>query len=222
MYNRSRIILGVLLLMYITEILVIIVACSIYSDPSYGTVSISQLLDITVCNIVYSTQTWNNARTIIQFVLGTAMCILVTVKFVRDSLQTYRATRKWQLNIYMTPLIRDGLLYFLVTLLYSIINMLYILGNIPQGWIARLFVITANGLLYTLTPRFFMNVRELYMLDMQGRFCGDIDTDFGLSSGVGGSTTVGTMAFVEGGVTRGLDDGEEIHGYDGAVGGERR
>jgi hypothetical protein len=34
MYNRSRIILGVLLAMYITEVIILFVSSSIYSDPN--------------------------------------------------------------------------------------------------------------------------------------------------------------------------------------------
>ena len=37
MYNRSRIILGVLLVMYTTEIVILFVSSSIYSDPNYAT-----------------------------------------------------------------------------------------------------------------------------------------------------------------------------------------
>lgn len=35
MYNRSRIILGVLLVTYLTEVVIFIVASSIYSDAEY-------------------------------------------------------------------------------------------------------------------------------------------------------------------------------------------
>ena len=91
------------------------------STPSFTmpfpTVSIAQLLDITLCNIMFSTQTWNNASTIVQFILGTVMCVLVTAQFVRHSLQMYQATRKWQLNRYTSLLVRDSLLYFLVYVL---------------------------------------------------------------------------------------------------------
>ena len=66
-----------------------------------------------------------------------------------------------------------------------------------------------NVPLFALTPRFVMNIRELYALDDEDRHR-DVDTGFGLSSvvgrGVGVSTTIGSIAFVQGGV----EDGEEI------------
>ncbi|KAF8126805.1 hypothetical protein EV363DRAFT_1347490 [Boletus edulis] len=209
MYNRSRIILGILLVMYITEVVFLFVSSSIYSDPTYVTVSTIPLLDLTLCNISFSTQTWNNASTITQFILGTVLCVLAVTPLVRESLQMHKTTRKWQLNSYMRLLVREGILYFIVTLFYSLVNMLGLLGVIPFGLVTPFFV-AINIPLYTLTPRFVVNVRELYALETEGRK--DIDTGFGLSSGVargvGRSTTVGTMAFAQG--PGGLEDVEEI------------
>lgn len=88
------------------------------------------------------------------------------------------------------------------------------LGLIPLGWVTQVLIIPINVPLYTLTPRFVMNVRELYALDTQGRCDRDIDTGFGLSfgagRGVGMSTTIGTMAFAEGGGIGELDGEEEM------------
>ena len=92
------------------------------------------------------------------------------------------------------------------------VNMLDLMGYIPQGWITDVLPAFSNLMLYALTPRFVMNIRELYAVDVQGR-C-DIDTGFGLSSGAGqragGTATIGTIAFAEGGEIGGSDDGEEI------------
>lgn len=99
------------------------------------------------------------------------------------------------------------------TLFYSLVNMLGILGIIPLGWVTQVLMAATNVPLYTLTPRFVMNVRELYALDSEGLRDRDIDTGFGLSSGtrrVGGSTTFGTMVFAEAGGIGGLDESEEI------------
>ena len=73
-------------------------------------------------------------------------------------------------------------------------------------------LVVSNVPLYTLTPRFVVNIRELYALDIVSRRGGDIDAGFGLSSrasrGVG-STTVGTIVFAEVGRTEGLNNDEE-------------
>lgn len=200
-----------------------------------NSVSISQLLDITVCNFVFSTQTWNNAATFSQLILGAVVCTLVMAKFMRDSFQMYRATQKLQLNRYVSLLVRDGLLYFLVyvpslnllvklinsldgvmvsTFFYTLTNMLGMLGTIPAGWVTQMLMVAADVPVYTLTPRFVMNIRELYVLDLQGRCGGDIDTGFGLSSTAGrdgrGTTMIETIAFADGGEIGVLREREEI------------
>ena len=55
------------------------------------------------------------------------------------------------------------------------------------------------------------------MLDTQGRVGRDIDTGFGLSSGVGVPTTIETIAFEEAGGSGRSDDGEEIVTVDRAA-----
>lgn len=56
---------------------------------------------------------WYDAFVFVQCTLGIVMCVLVTAKLVRQSLQMYRATQKVQMNKYMSLLIKDGFVYFL-------------------------------------------------------------------------------------------------------------
>lgn len=103
--------------------------------------------------------------------------------------------------------------------------MLFFLGAmIPQGWVILVLQVAANVPLYTLIPRFVMNIRELYVLDMQGR-C-DIDTGFGLSGiagrSVGGMTTIETIAFADDGGIGGLHGGEETAAANRAQSGGRQ
>ncbi|KAF8126822.1 hypothetical protein EV363DRAFT_1173633 [Boletus edulis] len=210
MYNRSRFILSILLMVYITEVVVLFVGASIYSDPNYAIVSIFQVLDVTICTVMISTATWNNASVILPFILGAVLCTLVVAHFVRESLQMYRVTKRWQLNRYTNLLVRDGLLYFFATFFNSLINLLGALGILSQEWVQPVLLSASTIVLYTLAPRFVINLRELYVRDTQGRLDRDIDTAFGLSSGVrrgvGGTTTIGTIAFVHGT----SEDGEEM------------
>ncbi|KAF8442136.1 hypothetical protein L210DRAFT_3644296 [Boletus edulis BED1] len=205
LWNRSKIILGVLLVIYTSEVVILLVSASIYSDPKYAIASVAQILDITVCSFMLSTQTWNIAPATIQCILGCVLCLLVVAKSVRDLLQMYRATRKWQMNRYISLLARDGLFYFLALFL-----VLDTQGTLGQGLVLLLTSIFAAVVLFTLTPRFVLNVRELYVLDTQGRW--DIDAGFGLSSqaghGVGGSASIGTIAFAAGGLTGSSEEGQ--------------
>ncbi|KAF8126069.1 hypothetical protein EV363DRAFT_1349687 [Boletus edulis] len=212
MYNRSKIILGVLLVIYILEGAILLVSASIYSDPNYNIVSVARFLNISVCDVMPSPPTWSIAATIVQCILSTVLCTLVVVKFVRGSLQMYQATRRWEVNSYIALLSRDGLFYSLTTLLNSLTTLLCSFQSIDKkGPGILLSSIFANIILYTLTPRFVIHVRELYVLASQGRR--DVDIGFGLSSGmrrnVRGSTTIGTIAFAEAVATIRLEDWEE-------------
>ncbi|KAF8123688.1 hypothetical protein EV363DRAFT_1228376 [Boletus edulis] len=211
-YNRSKIILGVLLVLYFAELVLLIVNASVYSDPTYIIASVTQLLDFMVCSFTLTTQTWNIAAVTIQCILGTFLCILVVAKFMRESLQMHQTTGKWQMNRYLRLLLRDGFLYFLISLLYGL-NILGVLGILPsEGYVAGVLQFVSDVPLFTLTPRFVINIRELYVLDTHGCWDHDIDTGFGLSSGrrrgMGMSTTIGTIAFAEPAATGGLEDEE--------------
>ncbi|KAF8420298.1 hypothetical protein L210DRAFT_3574697 [Boletus edulis BED1] len=119
----------------------------------------------------------------------------------------YQATRTWQLNRYISLLTRDGLFYFLATLFTSLVNEIFVSqGNNIQGLGLLLPSVFANVFLFNLTPRFVINVRELRA-----------------GHGVGQSTTIGTIAFVEGGVTSELEDVEErVTGEERVEGGNRQ
>jgi len=99
---------------------------------------------------------------------------------------------------------------------------LYTEGSLVQGLGILLPALFADVLLYTVTPRFVINVRELYALDSQGRLGGGVDTGFGLTSqggrGVGTLATIGSIAFADGNGTGGLEDGEEIALAEGGDG----
>ncbi|KAF8126814.1 hypothetical protein EV363DRAFT_1418714 [Boletus edulis] len=235
MYDCSKIILSVILVIYIAEVVTLFIRCGIDSNPNYLTVSILQLFDITICNfVVLNTQVWINASTVFQFILGAVLCILVAAKSMRHSLQIQPGMQHWKMNRYMSLLFRDGLAYFLVeraqqpatisTLFHNLFVMLGDLGTLPNGWITQVLVVAADVPLYTLTPRFVMSVRELYAVDSQGR--SDIDTGFGLTNearrGIGASTTIGMIVFAEGGATSGMVDGEEMANVEEREGSDDR
>lgn len=48
-----------------------------------------------------------------QIVLGSSMCLLVARQFIKESLQTYKATKQFRPNRYMMLLGREGTIYFL-------------------------------------------------------------------------------------------------------------
>ena len=127
LFNRSRVILRALLMMYATEIILFIIYCSLYVKSNYvqgnhQTEStnpcpplrysvivsvVSSILDILVCNATVTIQAWPIAP-ISQFILDIVLFILVVAQFLRDAFQMYRATRKWESNRYVSLLVTSA------------------------------------------------------------------------------------------------------------------
>ena len=45
--------------------------------------------------------------------LSALMCLLVVIQLIREALQMYKATKRFQLNGYMNLLVWEGMIYFL-------------------------------------------------------------------------------------------------------------
>lgn len=79
------------------------------------------MLDFSVCEFQRGTPLWVvDAVYAVQITLGTLMCLLVVIRFARDSIQMYRATQRFELSRYMQILARDGLFYFLAYIFSSV------------------------------------------------------------------------------------------------------
>ncbi|KAI9566856.1 hypothetical protein HD554DRAFT_2174021 [Boletus coccyginus] len=127
-----------------------------------------------------------------NMVNGTAVCLFAVAQFVKESLQMYRGTRRWQLNQYVNLLVKQGILYFFAVFLFSLINLLSALGMFlsPEPWKKDVTAILQYVPMFTLTPRFIISIRELYARDVQRRRGEGIDTGFGFPShGRGGDGT---------------------------------
>ncbi|KAF8553295.1 hypothetical protein OG21DRAFT_1485495 [Imleria badia] len=210
MYNRSRVILGTLLTLFTLEIISTLLAVAIDSDPKNMPVVIYQILDFSFCVLQATSPVWTNVAVIFQITQGAAVCMLAIVQSARQSVEMYRLTKQCQLNRYMSLLIKQGILSFLVVLLFNLINVLSVSGTAPTGgWKVVVLVILEYVPIYTLTPRFILNMRELYAHDVQGRRGEGIDTGFGVS--LSGRDAGGMeMVFADVEQNEELDDVEEI------------
>ena len=74
----------------------------------------AQVLDFSFCVAQPFPGTWAEIVDSVQIALGALMCLLVAVHFVKESLQMYRATKRFQLSHYTNHLVREGMLYFLM------------------------------------------------------------------------------------------------------------
>lgn len=137
LYGQSREILAVLLFIYAGELVVSLIAGIIYSRPgAVGgvlstfmrvcelglnipllwslTVLIPPAPDPTVCVIQYHSWNWGRYSAVPVVVLQGLMCLLAIYQSLRQSLQLYRATGRWQFNKYFKLLLHQGVLYFLM------------------------------------------------------------------------------------------------------------
>lgn len=72
-----------------------------------------RVLDWTYCTMEETSPTWVEVYAGLQVVLAAVMCLLVAIKFIRDSFQMYKVTKQWQPGCYMELFAREGMLYFL-------------------------------------------------------------------------------------------------------------
>ena len=142
MWNRSRWILGLLLFIYVPQVILSLVVVGVYNNGKYlsGTsqlcftghsnltqvavqllqpcspVTIGQIINFSFCNVSWSSAAFvaDVYDAIPRFVLGAMLLILAVTQTLKQSVHMYKTTKKWQLNRYMEQLVRDGIIYFLV------------------------------------------------------------------------------------------------------------
>ena len=87
------------------------------SSPNHIVAYTAQVLDFSYCVVQFSFNALNGNILLInsaEIALGALMCLLVVIQFIRESLQMYKATKRFRLNHYMTLLVREGMIYFVV------------------------------------------------------------------------------------------------------------
>ena len=71
------------------------------------------MLDVSFCVVQNPSPIWAEIVATVQITLGALMCLLVVIQFFKESLQMYKATKRFQLSRYTTLLLREGMVYFL-------------------------------------------------------------------------------------------------------------
>ncbi|KAF8424401.1 hypothetical protein L210DRAFT_680165 [Boletus edulis BED1] len=198
MWNRSRMILYILLFIFVLQTIIIVVLDGSYDNPStHFPVTVAQVLDFSFCKLSYinTPSTLFVYRIAPRFVLSAALVIFAVSQTLKQSFEMYKATKQWQPNRYMQKLVGDGIIYFIVNVLYQVFGVLRPSNDIATIPLTILLLIT----FYTLIPRFIIGIRELYACDIRrGRF--HIDTGFGMQSrsNAGLDTTVSAIVFMDG------------------------
>jgi len=181
MWGQSKRILGALLFIYVPGVIIGFIFTGIYNDSNpYFLVSIIRLPNLTYCNYSYDPPVpiWSYMSP--TFVLGVALLILAVMQTLTQSFYMYKATKHWQPNEYMKLLVRDGILYFLVNVLFDVP---YFLTSTGVTLYISMVCLTSI-LLCCMMPRFIISVRVLY--DREPDRQQGIDTGFGVSSQLDG------------------------------------
>ncbi|KAF8122304.1 hypothetical protein EV363DRAFT_1182981 [Boletus edulis] len=208
MWNRSRTILCVLLLVYIVQTIITIVFEGIYDNPyTRLPVTTTRVLDFSLCTPLPSRALllFGVPYVALRLALGVMLTILAVFQTLKQSFLTYKATKQWQPNRYMQKLVKDGILYFVVNVLYQTNDLL----NITRYSSSNTFIfleVFAVVSFYIIIPRFVVSIRELYDHDIHGRF--HVDSGFGVvsRSDAAPNATVSEMAFAD------VNQGPEVEG----------
>ncbi|KAF9231085.1 hypothetical protein BU15DRAFT_82843 [Melanogaster broomeanus] len=179
MYNRSRIMLSILILVYIPATAIHLVLTGIVNNPNtHLSVTAMELINTKSCAFAYSDGTYlltyiNVSRTVISVVL----CVLAVSQFLRHSWERRRALGRWQTNRYMKLLVQESILYFVVDVLYNVVAL--ILGTSTLLTVGeQIFGGSSTVAPYILAPRLIISVREVH-----SKIIGeDMDGGFGLQS----------------------------------------
>jgi len=199
MYNRSKIILGIVLTSYLGEIVVSTIASIIYSMPYRNII-------VTVNSL--------KAADLFQLVHAGVMCALLMIQFTIRSVEMYRATKQWRLGRFVNLLVVEGMTYFFAMLTWNLIYTLDVFGTFSavdqKQWVPPSFV--ENMPIFLLTSRFVLNIREMdarSTIHVGGEH--GIDTGFGLSALASHELNCSSILFADGGEIEGLgDDREDI------------
>ncbi|KAF8549111.1 hypothetical protein OG21DRAFT_629999 [Imleria badia] len=191
MYRKSRIVLGLLLVLYAATVVLYFISAVHYNNLDNLSMTTPQVLDMSFCNPTYNNTSSKigDYKLIPRLTLAALLLTLVVARLCIDSFQTYRMTKQWKTNEYISLLAREGILYFFA----------HLFNNIDFGQTMTGNIITTITFIvfFILSPRFIMSIRELhdYRVNVPVQYDG-IDTGFGISKGQSSSmVTASSVGF---------------------------
>jgi len=216
MWNRSKVILTILLLCYTVRAVLQLVIVAIFYNPDIDAiVATSQVLDYSFCTEVDAVigpymkyvVTWPNFFDLL-------LLILALIPPVKESIAMYKGTGRWEPNRYMSLIVKEGVAYLFLNLLNNIpVSIINVDTNPVSPVWYLIFQFSYTITMYPIFPRFVIGMRELFDKDSRGRLEG-IDSAFGISSHswnvAGRDHSVSGIAFVGASSHLGEEGGEEI------------
>jgi len=221
MYNRSKIILGILLTSYLGEVVLSAIASIVYSKPKGVVANVNQILNLSFCSLREQSESWYKANDFSRLVHAAVMCILVMIQFMIRSVEMYRVTKQWRLGPLVNLLVRQGMAYFFALLMWNLLYILVDFAKFPNmGPQSVPLLLVQYVPVSTLTPRLILSIRRMHERSI---YCGrghGIDTGFGLTALPSHGLSRSSIVFVDG-VERdseeSRDDSEDIQMERGAA-----
>ena len=203
-----------------------------------------QVTDFTICTASFNKALLPSLilYKIVQFILSVALLSFAVIQVLKQSFEMYKATKQWQPNKYLQQLVTDGFMYFFVyvflfytlsittckyqeltarTSVFHCRNVFYNGVSLAQlrsttfNTTAVLFLSVLSSItIVPMSPRFIINIRELYDRDLRGRWNG-IDSGFGVLSQAVASedAVVSAIAFAD--VNPGQEEAQAVEGGEG-------
>ncbi|KAF8836257.1 hypothetical protein BDN67DRAFT_1072034 [Paxillus ammoniavirescens] len=124
-YNRSRRILAILLVIYIPAMVLSIAdAAYIMTQKLYLTV-VPDVADVRFCLSANNDIPYIQLSTyavVARLVIGALLCVFAVAKFIRQSLEMHKALKQWRSDRYMKLFVRESILYFIANLLFQVVS----------------------------------------------------------------------------------------------------
>ncbi|KAH7920549.1 hypothetical protein BV22DRAFT_793383 [Leucogyrophana mollusca] len=164
MYNQSKVILGVLLLFFVptvvATIVIIVKLLNISSAKSY--VIAFNLLGTNYCAEVSPSTRADSLLfiylTIPRVCFDVLLVVLAVGRLVKDAVDN-RMLGKWQPNVYLRMLARDSIMYFLLNLAFTILELIQPLTTFPT-WYQYVGVSISNTVPFMLAPHLIISFRH--------------------------------------------------------------
>ncbi|OAX33167.1 hypothetical protein K503DRAFT_548964 [Rhizopogon vinicolor AM-OR11-026] len=160
MYGQSRLILGILLVLFVSIMALMLVIGIRYYGPHSGlTITQYNLLNTEFClETLGPSPMFYIYASIPSAIFDALLVALATTRLVKHTIEMNEATGKTRLNQCMKIIVRDSVIYFVLNLAYKILNVIP-LENISAVCksLAELFCAIEP---YVLAPRFVINFRR--------------------------------------------------------------
>jgi len=200
LWNRSKIILTILLICYAIRVVILFVAKVVFGNPHDVKVTIYTLLDYSVCYGDFTVpDRYMTYRMVTSSFLYVLLLVLAFVPTLKQSIAMYKQTKRWQPNQYMSLIVREGVFYLLLNTINNASTVLDQTSTNISPTFQLILIVFGIATLYPIIPRFVLSIRELYESDRRGR-CEGVDSRFGITSRAGNvagwdSVAVSAIAF---------------------------